>query len=509
MREKIQVWKDGGKVLIRSKYSETFDLVVELRHMTDENAWLLSQDMQITDYDKGKLIHLGPDDFPASFFGEYDTLSGNHGSCFARMLTIFDHNMDDRNLGAIFTDEKGNEFCLMQIVDKDNLLIHPVASGPSVKPRFASYKSSKLFYNGRLLPVICVANAQLYPSNRFRTFQFLIDGKSPLIDRVLTECTYLDHVMEFDVVSPLALVNMVKNNPGKQLFPKFSKMRKMVMPEDMKNSDSEIYQQLQALVSYKVTMRHEASGACVIYRNAVTKQEITWLKALDIMWIWSGEFSEMPVQEFYIPNIRPFTLTTKDGQQSEMDFANVVQFDQNFPAECKLTQENCINPAIQPRRFIRFSGDKNSRKLGFALGYSHCYGLTSEPKWNTIRPDIYLFYGTWKMYPCVYHIDNPPLNWSVDTVAYRQYFNPADSDFTSIYYHHEYDDLIIWIDCHKALKNKIVQLPEEAANCDMEIVEKTDSFIIAENTKPMNNQLIFSINGSSGYAIIRLKPQKS
>lgn len=508
MREKIQVWKDGTRVLIRSKYSETYDLVVELWHTTDENAWLITPDMPITDFDKGRQIHLGPDDFPASFFGEYGTLSGNHASCFAVQLMIFDHGMSEKDLGAIFTDEYGNEFCLMHIIDSDFLIIHPVASGTLREPGFVRYNGGKLFYNGRLLSVIGSSNLQLYPSNRFNVYCFLADGKTPLADRELTECTYLDHVMEYDVVSPVALVEMMKNNPGRKHFPGFSNRRKMVMPEDMTGTGSELYKALPALISYKVTMRHEASGACVIYRNVTTKQELTWLEALDVMYIWSGECCEMPVQEFYIPGIKPVTLTAADGRTCEMDFAGVARFDTGFPADCNLTQDDCTDPALQPRRFIRFAGDKAARQLGVAIGYSHCHGLTASPQWSSIRPELYHFFVSWKMYPRVYHVDHPPVNWSVDTVAYRQYFHPADPELTSVYYHHEYDDLIVWIDCHKTLKNKTLSLPQEVAGCRMQIVEKTASFVIAENAAPQSCQLSFDVNGSSGYAILRFSCQK-
>ena len=77
-----------------------------------------------------------------------------------------------------------------------------------------------------------------------------------------------------------------------------------------------------------------------------------------------------------------------------------------------------------------------------------------------------------------------------------------------MYYHHEYDDLIVWIDCHKTLKNKTVSLPQEVAGCHMQIVEKTASFVIAENAAPQSCQLSFDVNGSSGYAILRFSCQK-
>ena len=110
MAEKIQVWRENGRVLIRTGYSADFDLVVELYHNTNENAWLITPEMPVTDFNKGRLIHCGPDDFAASFVGEYGILSGNHASAFAVRVLIFDHGMSEKDLGTIFTDENGNIF---------------------------------------------------------------------------------------------------------------------------------------------------------------------------------------------------------------------------------------------------------------------------------------------------------------------------------------------------------------------------------------------------------------
>ena len=337
MSEKIQVWRDGGRVLIRSGFSPEYDLVVELRHWTDENAWLIPPNAAITDFDKGRSIHVGPDDFPASYLGEYGTLSGNHGSEFARTLLVFDHGLGEADLGAVFTDEAGNEHCLMQILNADELLFHPVMTGDFIRPGFAEFTGEKLFRDGRMIPVIIVSPTQLYPSNRIRRDEFLIDGERPLPERELTDCTFLDRVFDYDVVAPGALVDMVRNHPGRRHFPEFTTRRTMVkMPEHEGDPKYDDYRTLPALLSYDVTMRYEGSGACVIDRRTTVGQGLTSLEALDVMSIWSGESSEMPIQEFYIPKVVPFTLTARDGRSVRMDFAAVARFDKNFPADCRL-----------------------------------------------------------------------------------------------------------------------------------------------------------------------------
>ena len=504
MSEKIQVWRDDRRTLIRSKFSQEFDLVVELWHMTDENAWLISPDTPITDFNTGRLIHCGPDDFPASFLGEYGTLNGNHGSCFARNLLIFDHGMSEKDLGAIVTDCAGKEYCLMQIPNPDTLLVHPLATGDNLRPDFPKFTGEKLFYNGRTIPVIASTPAQLYPSNRIFRNEFLVDGKTPLPKGELVSCTFLDRVLDYDVVSPVALVDMVRNTRGQRHFPEFSLQRAMVdLSEHEGDSAYDIYRSLPALLHYNVDMRHENGGACVIYRHTEIRQALTFLEALDVMSIWSGEFREKPVQEFYIPKTSPFALTSTDGRTELMDFTMIARFDKDFPADCMLSQQDCPDPMKQPDRFIRFSGNER-RELGLALGYSLCHGLSADPAWKELRPNIYGFPPTWKMYPRIFRVEHPAAGWQVDTISYRQYFNPLqEPDATCFFCHHENDDLIVYLDFHKSLQQKTISLPQEVSGCRMEVVEKTDSVAISTCENTMNPQIVIDVTGEYGYIVLR------
>lgn len=504
MREKIQVWQENRRVLIRSRFSSEYDLVVELWHVTDENAWLITPDMPITDFDKGRQIHLGPDDFPASFPGEYGTLSGNHASPFARRLLVFDHGMGEKELGAIFTDINGSKYCLMEICDRDNLLIHPLKKGDDIHPDFADYRGEALFYNDRRISVIDVAPVQLYPSNRISCRKFLVDGKTPLAEKELTECEFLDHILDYDVVMPSALVDMVIAARGRAHLPEFTLNRTMTDLSGSKDDPAyDAYRKLPALLSYQLKMRHEA-GACVSYRHVEVKSPLTSLEALDVMFIWSGEFAGAPVQEFYIPKVKPVTVTARDGQSEVMDFAGVVRFDREFPAVGHITAADAADPADTPDRFIRLSGNEKRRELGVAVGYSLINGLSSQPDWGKYRPRIYQFAPTWKMYPHSYYVENPPANWQTYTVAYRNYFDPAaEPDATSFYYHHENDDLLLTMDFHKNLAGKVIRLPAGCAGCTMEVVEKSPSLQIRECQLEGESFLTVDVTESYGYAVLR------
>lgn len=508
MAEKIQVWRENDRVLIRTGYSADFDLVVELYHNTNENAWLITPEMPVTDFNKGRLIHCGPDDFAASFVGEYGILSGNHASAFAVRVLIFDHGMSEKDLGTIFTDENGNKFCLMEIWDEDNLLIHPLPSGKAPTPGFTAFHGEKLFLKERLIPVIVSSPVQLYPSNRISKKAFLVDGKTPLPEKELVECTFLDYVFNYDVVLPEALVNMVADAPGKVHFPRFTPRRTMVdLAEHADDPAYDTYRSLPALLSYKVTSRHEAGGACVIYREATARNPMTGLEALDVMFIWDGEFAGMPVNEFYIPGVKPFTLTAKNGQQYEADFANVARFDKKFPADCMMTQESVCDKKCQPDRFIRLAGTEDERLLGFAAGYSLCNGISAMPEWADIRQNIYQFAPSWKMYPRIYKMGNIPAKWNAKTVCFRCYFDPAaEPDLTAYYYFHEGDDLIVHIDCHRTLSGKIIRLPKECAACTMTILRMTGSLNAFFDAG--KNQLVINAEGDGGSASLRFSPLK-
>ncbi len=233
--EQISVYRDGNTLLIRSSFSAEKDLITVNRFANDY-AYLVSKDSRITGYKKGILLHAGSDDYPASppLGSGYGTLSGNHGSPFTRIIEIPDHAMTEKDIGTKLTDDKNHVYYIINILDRNRILIHPEWSGKTDKPGFARHSKEKLFCNGQELKYKSSKFAQMYPLNRITDIRFLVNGKDPLPDKTEVKCEFLDHIFVHDVVNPGEVVNYIKNHPGKKTDPEMKpnwRMFPMTTPE--------------------------------------------------------------------------------------------------------------------------------------------------------------------------------------------------------------------------------------------------------------------------------------
>ena len=66
-------------------------------------------------------------------------------------------------------------------------------------------------------------NALVYPMKQIVCFEFLLGGKTPLPDKSIMQCSFLDHIFEYDILSRsqcLTIWNSLRRNvPIRNLFP--------------------------------------------------------------------------------------------------------------------------------------------------------------------------------------------------------------------------------------------------------------------------------------------------
>ena len=93
----------------------------------------------------------------------------------------------------------------------------------------------------------------------------------------------------------------------------------------------------------------------------------------------------------------------------------------------------------------------------------------------------------------------------METVAYKQFFNPQkEKDATSFYYHFQGDSLIVYTDFHKEVKNKVLTLPSCAAGRKITILEKTPGMTL-HTEKKIPEEALFTVSTTSGNNYIVLK----
>ena len=309
--EKIQVYRVNSDVFrVRSSWSATEDLIVEFFKFANEKAYIVAKGTPFAEVPKkGKLLRASGDDYPAvSPLGGYRILSGNHGSPFTRTIFSPGHGLGEKDLGGvILAGKKNHRHIIMQIVDKDRIMIHPEGVDNTVQPAFLAHvPAEKLTYKGKDLPFTKSVFTQLYPLNRVTRFQLLADGKNPVPMQTVTDCSFLDFYFHHDVIDPYAAVQSVKNNPGVKPFPQWQGTWAMTLADTVElQKKYAAYMKLRALATFENHFRFEAGGAYVNYRKVTYHMPLSTVRSLEVMAsCLNGAFGREQEKFFYIPKLK-------------------------------------------------------------------------------------------------------------------------------------------------------------------------------------------------------------
>ena len=507
-QEKITVRKMGDKFVVRSEFSPKEDLVILNFRYANEAAYLVPKSLPLKDYQKGKRIHSNGDEYPATYFSG-TILSGNHGSAFCRTLLIPNHGLTVADLGGKVTEKNGCPYVIMQIIDKDNILIHSWSDTKDsiFLPNLKKHSSAPLFYKGKELLFEKSSFTMMGPLNRITDYRLLADGKTPIPENTDVKCDYLDFIFVHDVISPTEAVRQVVENPGKKTSPEWDRQSRMFLVNTSKlRNEYPEYMKLAAVATYHNLFRFEARGANVLYRKVVYHTHIKSVRELQIMYGWCGAIAQKQKQYFYIPKMKPVKMNglKKNDPVLEADFtANYLMPDQ-MNVRQMFTRADCLNPEDVPDRFIRVVGN-DEPDLGIALGYSLINGSTAKVHKGADRDPFYFFWCTKKMYPYAYTIQDVQPGTTKETVCYKQYFNPKlEPDATSFFWHREGKSWLVYLDFHKELKNKRIRLPQNFVGRKITVVEKTPSLALhTENTVPAEG-IRLDVTGKHGYLVLKL-----
>lgn len=510
--DSVTVYRKGHDFFVRSKYSNEYDLVIRVKRGCNESACLLAPSLPLSECDKkGIVLHAGGDEYPANApMGRYGTLSGNHGSIFTRILTIPDHNMSEEDIGGILTDKGSKKkFVIMGIVDNNNILIHSPGRKNTIAPAFAKPSGKGLYYKEKRLLVKKSSVTQLYPMNRITKWELLADGTTSIPEDKEIKCSFVDFHFTHDVLDPYHVVQSVKNNPGKEASPRWTnKMHMFELHTDELKKKYPLYASLPALATFENRLRFDPWGAAVNYRKTTYHVQLTAVNALEVMMNWRGLMAKSTWQKFYIPKLKKLRIPHRKNKQKiyEYDFSAKADLKPAMPVSYRITRKDCLDKEDPCDRYIRLAG-KRVPQYGAVLGYSLFMGCTAKGKDQT-RDDLYFFWHTKKMYPYAYKLKNVKPGTVMETVAYKQFFNPQkEKDATSFYYHFQGESLIVYADFHKSLKNKLLSLPRCAAGRKITVLEKTPGLTLLTQ-EAIGDDAAFRINTTTGNNYIVLKLDK-
>ena len=494
--DKLLVLKQGKGALIRSAFSHTHDLVQRIGlgsngQISFHGTCLLerSRDLSAAELARAVGIHsTGDDSTPWNINGTY--IGGNHGCSDARLVTIANHGMTARDIGAAWRATNGVNFYLIKVVDKNQLWFLSENKGPDDLWKFVTPipgTSLVQAVDGTRLWVTNQAMAQWNPACRILQQDFVLDSGAPPPEKESVACRWLDIIERYDIINPASALRQVRAHPGQEF--------------DVNSPD------LQAVIENEIRYRFRPDGSCVIRHKAVARQafKMGYMGFIQTYKLTQGSYA---AHGYYVPNTVPFTA---DGRS--FDFRAVQDFSITFSNSIPwCSAENLAAPERYPDRFIQLLGRQDGKdtawQVGYAAGYSLVQGLS--------RPDIRFrqagraAFGVnpgKKTYPVA--VDQKmgsviPAGTAFDCLAYRQYFFPDPRlKATCCYGNWQGNDYVLYADYHRPVAHERLPVPKELVGQPVSVIDKTDS-VTLNTAKAGADGIDVSVKGPSGYVILRV-----
>lgn len=493
--DKVQVFKDGDIVFIRSGFSSEQDVMIVMNKGSNgqinfsHTSLIPSTKIENKSDSVPPIIihHCGDDSTPWKINGTY--LGANHGFAYGRNLEVKGYNFTNQDLGSIWLDSANNKFYIMKVLSPTNVWILSENSIGSAIWKFnASIVEDQLMnaVNGHACQIINNNQVQLRPFVRIKKVQYLCDGGKPLVDKEPTLCNFLTILEESDIIDPISLLNVIKANPGKVV----------------NFTDDEI----ASIISDNITYRLSPMGSCIIEYNSRANCDFI----LDYMgFIQSGPLNKNVFDSYtyYVPKSLPF-----EKNKIKYDFRKGQDFVPPIPVPLffNSNEENIENPLNLPDRFIQIAGKKTNdgitSKLGFVIGYSPLSGVSKLGERAKNTENSLFVYTSSKSYP--YAIDNKlgriPAGKKFHCVAYRQYFAPTVYPNTNgVYYHQEGDAYIVYIDYKEKIARDTIKLPDYLIGKKISVLESSCDLSLPE-TVPVEG-LILKINEPYTNIVLKLE----
>ena len=505
---RVSLLRSGREGLVRCAFSTTEDMVVRVRNLVNEWVYIVPRGLPTAEYEKGDLVHAGPDDYCAIHLGDFGFMSGNHGSAFVHRQTVTGHGLTVEAVGSPVTHESGAAFVITGVPDPDHLLLHPEGKA-GVSPCFPYLPKGRFTCRGRSWTPEATTREQLYPMSRYRGFRWQTADGRAAPEGLEVRSDRVELVLEHDVLDPRGVLAYLKAHGGTRgrAFGVSKEFALMDAPEaEARDPD---FMKIPSLMTVKTTYRYDGRCCRQVLRETTFNAPIREASVLDLCYCWNQ--GEKPWEDvlLYAPRLKPVTLRGMDGGVDvACDLTAGAKM--GYPpwkVNFNLMRKDATDPANPPDRFVRRLSRKG-RQLGVALGYSLTDGVTALGRGWPKRDRLYHFWYTGKMYPYVMSLKNVKAGDSYRHCAYTQFFDPrVEPDATDFYCHREGEALVVYLDVHKTLAAKHLALPPEAAGRAFTVLEKTPSVTLHGDRVAADGSIVLDVADGYGTLVLSIPEQ--
>lgn len=406
-----------GIALFQTPFSEKYDLVQKLRGMERSdipcNNPVDFMEAGLIEREKWDRFHtdvplaITSDETPALTINDVP-IGANHGQPGAVSVAVPGHRKDIRDVGALYKDEEGTKWTLLEI-KHDYITLMSENIGSSYDDyAFKKRPQGTLIYieNGENTDPIPTngeikENVWLEPVNRYlkRDLYVAKEGKLSLYMEA-GEYDYAEIHEEYDIVHPVAMVEAIR----------------FARPE---GGYTEPHYKAQGMPMLRVrgVYRIEGDGSITYHFRQDKKRDVRFT-------VSRGAMAQEKINAFgggiyrYIPKLLPFK--TAEGT---FDFSTPESTAPGaYLREYKVAKKDWENPDSPPDRMLDYFKDQHGNiTMGFAIGYLPIYDGEGKTRKEKLDMAIHLYY-TRKMYPSFLSGDIE----SAHGVAYKVYFPATD-----------------------------------------------------------------------------------
>ncbi len=480
---------DSNRILIKKDHSNTIYFMS--RFSAQENtvtryiegnelSYLLSRDLPLEDWEKGKLFAQSWDNHAPWIFEKHGILGANHGSGFTFKIQMLRHWLFEADIGKTLTDDAGNSFILLSIENLSVFYIH--SDIPEEGQTFCDHVTGSLHIEGKTITPDTVTKwmmngvpgGQLAPHQRYDKIQLLADGKEEIKEGEVKECDFALLSVDMVLIFPDELLRYLKKNPGKYLAPNAS-----ILDGSIRCEMTTFFQ----------------PESCRRIRN-----KVTFLKDIPESFHYGmiQYYSEIPfsLHEKMVPGFKKFT-----EKGMEADLNTLWEFPHGKAFIKRLTKDDAADPERLPNIYVDHFGNENKRSLGVALGYSCTHGITARGMEKERGNNLLYLYQSGKMYPYACEKDSARKGESFTLHAFHQYFPPVENGISTFFHKEEDGKNILYILFPEKQESFLFTLPETFAEKDFDILEK-DEGIFFDGKK--GNILSFHAE-NNGYIFLKEK----
>ena len=500
IKNTFNVTLDGTDAYIRTKFSETLDLVQQVRYGTNAvwsnnviNPWSVrtipkstAKDGVIAAFSSGTILaSQGDDAAPLHYNGTY--IGANHGAYIVHEVTVNAHGKTYVDVGSRWT-QGANTYTLVRIVDANKLWL----VSQNIGATYWQFVTSSLSGLALTHSIGATNTASFTPSTDTLTQllsalnnhskKIIIDGFQEITANGVYDAEFVDFVDNYDIMNPSAILAYLHANTGTATERNLS--------VDSIASDMRV----------GVTYRYGLNGSMSVNTQLQSKAQVFFSFA-GMIQAGNLPFSGRTLLQ-YVPKVGSIV-----GASKTWNFANVEDITTTIDS-IGFLKANWLDAANPPDKMVQIVQNGANKEVGQVLGYNLTRGA-SKPSTRQATNDAGFVHTTRKMYPKalignIYPSSLMPSGTVQNVVAYRAIYNPNVLPSSTVFtWYYDNNDIVVVFDTHVTGAMIKLPLPQIFNGKNVTVVEKHANVTVHSEIVSEGGVLVSTIN-SYGYATLKL-----